>query len=481
MRREVKIGVIVVFVVVGAALLYFTFKSNDQTPTETPPDPIAKPNPDSETTPDPATPPNSNSYASGTDSTYGAGTYGTYRPPYGSAGTATTPPETGGTSSAGGEAATVGASETTGSTPYGSTPYGSAGSTGSTGTTDGTAGTSGTTADTSGTTTGTYGTTTGTYGTTTGTYGTTTGTYGTTGGTSGTETAASGYEATSDSGASSSAGMGTYGTAGTYEAYEAPSVTVPTTSGNTYTVTADDSGGFWGIAKKKYGDGKWHWLIAKANPKVHSRSLSPGTVLKTPPLPATVAASGVALPTTGTIRPLASGAREYIVAKGDNFWTLANKHLGHGKYMDRIAAANPGIKSSSLKVGQKIILPERPATGSTGTATAGATTTGTSTSLVAGFGQKVYTIAKNDNLSTIAKRNYGSASLYPAILKLNPGLNPRRLRVGKKILLPSKAEAQAATARPTPSTPTVSGGTGAATASTTSTGSGRRTDRPYFD
>lgn len=52
-----------------------------------------------------------------------------------------------------------------------------------------------------------------------------------------------------------------------------------------YGASADDTGGYWGIAEKVYGHGK-HWkLIADANPDVNVRALRVGQQLIIPPLP----------------------------------------------------------------------------------------------------------------------------------------------------------------------------------------------------
>lgn len=51
-----------------------------------------------------------------------------------------------------------------------------------------------------------------------------------------------------------------------------------------YTVTKDDSEGFWGIAKRHYGNGIYWTVIAKANPKVNSSSLKAGQQLLIPEL-----------------------------------------------------------------------------------------------------------------------------------------------------------------------------------------------------
>ncbi len=56
-----------------------------------------------------------------------------------------------------------------------------------------------------------------------------------------------------------------------------------TLSGNIYTVKKGDAG-FWGISNKVYGNGKYWYLIQKANPDVDSNSLQPGQKLRIPDL-----------------------------------------------------------------------------------------------------------------------------------------------------------------------------------------------------
>ena len=66
----------------------------------------------------------------------------------------------------------------------------------------------------------------------------------------------------------------------------APGAAARTTavSGETYVVQADDTTGFWGIAKKKYGDARFHVVLAEANPNVDPRRLQVGQTLRTPEL-----------------------------------------------------------------------------------------------------------------------------------------------------------------------------------------------------
>ena len=49
---------------------------------------------------------------------------------------------------------------------------------------------------------------------------------------------------------------------------------------------------------------------------------------------------------------------------------------------------------------------------------------------------EMVTIRPGDSLSGIAKRLYGKASAYRRIVAANPGLDPRRLSLGKKIRVP---------------------------------------------
>ncbi len=163
-------------------------------------------------------------------------------------------------------------------------------------------------------------------------------------------------------------------------------VTPPPSAGQTreYTVVEGDAG-YWGIAEKMYGAGKGsQWVhIAKANPQVASTALRPGMKLKVPPLPS---ASTIAPPRPGmgTITPGAgatsvgegtagpNGSTTYVVKEGDNgLWAIAQKLYGDGSLFPVIQKANPSVKSSALRVGQRLVIPPKP----TGGATAGATAT----------------------------------------------------------------------------------------------------------
>lgn len=75
----------------------------------------------------------------------------------------------------------------------------------------------------------------------------------------------------------------------------------------------------------------------------------------------------------------------------------------------------------------------------------------------AGSAPLKYTIAKNDTLVSLAERYYGDKEQWRVIVKANKGLNPRKLYVGKSIVIPPREGAAAA------ATPHASGSTAAGT------------------
>jgi len=132
----------------------------------------------------------------------------------------------------------------------------------------------------------------------------------------------------------------------------------------TYVVKEGDMG-FWLIAVKVYGDGKYQYLIAQANPGVQSTRLCVGQTLKIPALPADSSRPGIA-PLAGSAGPVTSaepttgrGGRSYTVQKGDSFWSIAQKEYGDGNKWTSIASANPGV--TALQPGMRLIIPSKSA------------------------------------------------------------------------------------------------------------------------
>ncbi len=232
----------------------------------------------------------------------------------------------------------------------------------------------------------------------------------------------------------------------------------------TYEVQKGDSG-FWAIAEKKYGDGKYYYLIAKANPNVSSNSLRPGQKLVIPakPVGRTEPTSPITgSPTPGGMEISPSGQQIYVVQKGDSgFWGIAQKQYGDGKYYYLIAKANPNVSSNSLQPGDKLVLPDKPA--ATTPAAGGSTTapaTPGATPLTPGPGQEVYTITKEDTtgLWGIAKKKYGNGAYWKIIAQANPKVSASGLKVGQQLILPAPPpEARKAAAGETATRPKAPG------------------------
>lgn len=128
---------------------------------------------------------------------------------------------------------------------------------------------------------------------------------------------------------------------------------------------------------------------------------------------------------------------EHVVVKGDTFGKLAKQY---GVTIKAISAANPGVDSSKLKLGQKLVIPA--AAAGAAAPMAAATTSGTST----GAGSESYVVKSGDTLTKIAKAH---GVTVKAIESAN-NLSTTKIKVGQKLKLPAKAEAAAAAPAPEP-------------------------------
>ncbi len=101
----------------------------------------------------------------------------------------------------------------------------------------------------------------------------------------------------------------------------------------------------------------------------------------------------------------------YTIRAGDTYWRLAQRF---DTTVDAIIAANPGVDPENLQIGQQICIPV-PAPS------------------VCPPGSTEYTIREGDTFFRIAERLGVSVD---EIIELNPGVNPRDLRVGQRICIP---------------------------------------------
>ena len=91
--------------------------------------------------------------------------------------------------------------------------------------------------------------------------------------------------------------------------------------------------------------------------------------------------------------PMATPGSEYLVVKGDFLSTIAKSHHVTLKELE---AANPGVDSKHLKIGQKIIIPA---------STSSSTVAPTGGTVTADAGADTYTVKCGDTLTTIAKKH----------------------------------------------------------------------------
>ncbi len=145
----------------------------------------------------------------------------------------------------------------------------------------------------------------------------------------------------------------------------------------------------------------------------------------------------------------------YTVKSGDSLAKIARKELGSETRWNEIAQLNPGLNAKNLKVGQSILLPTGTATASTVVAdstqtapvTAAAPKPVVAKPVVAkpaaapkSKGGRTYVVKSGDTLAKIAARECGTSKAATQIAALNPNINPDRIKVGDKLVLPATSE-----------------------------------------
>ncbi|MCI0745454.1 MAG: LysM peptidoglycan-binding domain-containing protein [Verrucomicrobia subdivision 3 bacterium] len=116
----------------------------------------------------------------------------------------------------------------------------------------------------------------------------------------------------------------------------------------------------------------------------------------------------------------ASMQGEHVVLKGESFSTIAKKY---GVTVRAISDANPGVDSTRLKVGQKIVIPAKMASVPTTLANGTTVTNG-----------KTYTVKSGDTLNAIAKK----FNLTVRELQAANNLTTTQIKVGQRLKIPTK-------------------------------------------
>jgi LysM repeat protein/lysophospholipase L1-like esterase len=191
---------------------------------------------------------------------------------------------------------------------------------------------------------------------------------------------------------------------------------LPVAAGRSHTVAEGDN--FWSVARSH---GITVAALTEANPGVDPTRLRIGQPLALP-VPAATAARPA-----GTGQPQAEAATAgYVVAEGDNFWSIA-KRLGVSAA--ELTRLNAGLDPLRLHPGQIVAVPENAraqAQGAPAPATGEART-------VSDAG--LYPVAPGDTLWGLSRR-FGVA--LEDMLAVNGEVDPARLRVGQLVTVPAE-------------------------------------------
>ncbi|HNW36996.1 MAG TPA: LysM domain-containing protein, partial [Candidatus Ozemobacteraceae bacterium] len=147
----------------------------------------------------------------------------------------------------------------------------------------------------------------------------------------------------------------------------------------------------------------------------------------------------------------------YVVKAGDTLQTVAERYYGNAEHVRTIADLNFIEAKAAVKPGEEIIVDVRPLSGSkpsvgkkeTAKALSAHKTVAPSAAAVSVAGAekqqgiRKYTVQNGDTLAIIAKRFYGKATKAGLIIKANPGLNPKNLKIGTELVVPAENGEQA--------------------------------------
>ena len=166
---------------------------------------------------------------------------------------------------------------------------------------------------------------------------------------------------------------------------------------------------------------------------------SPAYPAATSPASAPGPVPAVITPEPATAAPMSEGG-DYRIAKGDTLAVVAKKN---GVSLKALEAANPGVDSRKLKIGQTIKIP---AGGKTASATPSGKA-GSSASAASEVG--TYKVKKGDSLTAIAKKH---GTTVKELRSLN-SLKTDQIKVDQTLKVPVKAAAPAPAPEPAPAVP----------------------------
>lgn len=144
----------------------------------------------------------------------------------------------------------------------------------------------------------------------------------------------------------------------------------------------------------------------------------------------------------------ASSGRTYVVKSGDTLGDIAARELGEFDRWTEIAKLNGNLDPKRMRTGMKLAMPAGGAVAKKASSSQPSASQG---SAPAAGGS--YVVRRGDTLSAISSRTLGDADRWNEIAKLNPGIDPNRLKVGARLTLPQGATARVASATVAKATP----------------------------
>ncbi len=130
--------------------------------------------------------------------------------------------------------------------------------------------------------------------------------------------------------------------------------------------------------------------------------------------------------------PVVEQRETYTVVAKDSLASIARKRLGSERHVKLLLELNPGVTPERLKVGQSLSMP-------TTIELAGVGGTSKKQPEPSGSGAlRTHEVQKGDTFEGLAMRYLNDRKRVLEIKKLNPTLDPTKLREGQKILIPAK-------------------------------------------
>lgn len=131
--------------------------------------------------------------------------------------------------------------------------------------------------------------------------------------------------------------------------------------------------------------------------------------------------------TVGPVEP--AGKRTHTIADGETLEQISMRYYGSKHQWSRIVEANPGLRPNAMRIGVSIVIPPAPDAATSGAEIAA--------DPVSPASPTTHAVRDGDSPAKIAKRYYGNEKYADLIMSANGIDDPRKLRVGAVLVIPS--------------------------------------------